>query len=278
MKFNFFKMHSLGNDFMVFDATHQTFNLTPAQIARLADRHRGIGFDQLLVLSPAQNPTVDFNYRIFNANGLEVEQCGNGARCIARFIHDRNLSKKNELILSTLTRQIKIKFEANHLVSVDMGQPIFEPDRIPFIAEAMAPRYLLEIGDEVIGIRAVNIGNPHAVMAVEDVNTANVARLGPLIERHPRFPKGVNVSFMQIVNSNHIKLRVFERGVGETLACGSAACAAVAVGRHQGLLTDSVSVELPGGKLTIAWPDQQRSLLMTGPAEWSYSGEWLGIL
>ncbi len=278
MKLHFFKMHGLGNDFMIVDAMHQTFNLSPAQISRLADRYTGVGFDQLLVLSPARSHDIDFDYRIFNSDGSEAEQCGNGARCIARFIHDRNLSKKNEFVLSTKTRLIKVKLEENNQVTVDMGQPIFEPALIPFLAEAMAPRYLLDVSGEVIGIRAVSIGNPHAVIAVSDVITAEVKRLGPLIEHHPRFPQGTNVGFMQIINSNRIKLRVHERGVGETLACGSGACAAVAVGRHQGLLTETVVVELPGGNLTIRWLGPDHSLLMTGPAEWSFSGEWLGPL
>ena len=269
---HFVKMHGLGNDFVVIDAIRQHVELPPGAIRHIADRRRGIGCDQVLLVERPQSPDADFRYRIFNADGGEVEQCGNGARCFARFVRDEGLTTKDRIPVETLAGLIELEVLADGQVRVDMGEPVFEPQRIPFQAEARAPSYTLEVNGESLDIGAVSMGNPHAVLQVEDVDAAPVARLGPAIEHHPRFPQRANVGFMQILDRDHIRLRVFERGVGETEACGTGACAAVAVGRLQGLLDGEVQVSLPGGDLVISWAGEGAPLYMTGPAERVFEG------
>lgn len=265
-------MHGLGNDFIVLDGTNQKVELNRQQIRKLADRHFGIGFDQLLLIEKAEG-AADFRYRIFNADGGEVEQCGNGARCFVRYVHDHGLTHKNEIRIETLSGVISPKLETNGNITVNMGKPIFEPQAIPFIAEKREPTYSLEVQDRLITISVLSMGNPHAVLVVQDVDTAPVETKGALIETHSCFPKKVNVGFMQIVDRNHIKLRVFERGAGETLACGTGACAAVVAGINLGLLDRQVVVSTRGGELTIRWPGDDEPVWMTGPAETVFEGE-----
>ena len=272
MKLKFTKMHGLGNDFIVLDGTIQKIELNRQQIRKLADRHFGIGFDQLLLIEKAEG-AADFRYRIFNADGGEVEQCGNGARCFVRYVHDHGLTHKNEIRIETLSGVISPKLETNGNITVNMGKPIFEPQAIPFIAEKREPTYSLEVHDRLITISVLSMGNPHAVLVVQDVDTAPVETEGALIETHSCFPKKVNVGFMQIVDRNHIKLRVFERGAGETLACGTGACAAVVAGINLGLLDRQVVVSTRGGELTIRWPGDDEPVWMTGPAETVFEGE-----
>ncbi len=274
MPIHFTKMHGLGNDFIVIDAINQKINLTPEQIHFMADRHFGIGCDQLLLVESSQQKGIDFHYRIFNADGSEVEQCGNGARCFARFARDHHLIEKNDIIVSTTSGIIKLHIEADGQVTVNMGFPEFEPEKIPFKASALADRYLLELEDQRIEIGAVSLGNPHAVLQVDDVDLAAVQLLGPMIESHPRFPDRVNVGFMEVVTRDYIRLRVFERGSGETLACGSGACAAVAIGQRQGVIDQNVTVELQGGRLKICWTgDHNEPIWMTGPTNTVYEGD-----
>ncbi len=272
MQVEFIKMHGLGNDFVVIDAIRQTVQLSPGQIRFIADRHFGIGCDQLLLVESPDRGGADFRYRIFNADGEEVEQCGNGARCFARFVRDRGLTDKKKIRVETRAGLIELQVEADNRITVDMGAPRFEPDTIPFQAEARADEYLLEVEGETVSLGVLSMGNPHAVLRVDEVESAPVERLGPAIESHPRFPKRVNVGFMEVVNRNRIRLRVFERGVGETLACGSGACAAMVMARQWGLIDDKVAVELPGGELTITWQGEGASVLMTGPAEKVFEG------
>ncbi len=272
MNVRFSKMHGLGNDFMVIDAINQSLSLTPERIRQWSDRRFGIGFDQLLVVEPADRNDVDFRYRIYNADGGEVEQCGNGARCFARFVRDQGLSDKTSIPVNTTGGVIVLNIQDDGQVEVDMGQPVFEPDSLPFNAE-QSDRYVLVLEDRAIEIGAVSMGNPHAVMLVENIDTAPVELLGPQIESFHQFPQRVNAGFMQIIDRTHIRLRVFERGAGETLACGTGACAAVAVGRLWGMLDETVQVDLPGGILRIHWPDVSANLLMTGPADLVYHGE-----
>lgn len=272
MKLKFTKMHGLGNDFIVLDGINQKIELNQQQIRKLADRHFGIGFDQLLLVEKAEG-AADFRYRIFNADGGEVEQCGNGARCFVRYVHDHGLTHKNEIRIETLSGVISPKLETNGNITVDMGKPIFEPEAIPFIAEKRKPIYSLEVQDRLITISVLSMGNPHAVLVVQDVDTAPVETEGALIETHSRFPKKVNVGFMQIIDRSHIKLRVFERGAGETLACGTGACAAVVAGINLGLLDRQVAVSTRGGELTIRWPGDDEPVWMTGPAETVFEGE-----
>jgi len=273
MRIRFTKMQGLGNDFVVLDALRQRVSLDADKCRLLADRRFGVGCDQVLLVERAQSPDTDFFYRIFNADGSEAEQCGNGARCFARFVRDKGLTNKDEISVGTKAGDLRLYLEADGQVRVSMGVPSFEPARIPFLAEAPADTYPLEVGGETISIGAVSMGNPHAVLRVEDVEQSPVNVLGPLIERHPRFPKRVNAGFMQVLGPDHIRLRVFERGVGETLACGTGACAAVAVGRRLGLLAERVRVSLPGGDLVIEWSREPRPLWMTGPAVSVYEGE-----
>jgi diaminopimelate epimerase len=273
MHLPFVKMHGLGNDFVVIDAFRRDLSLSTAQVRFLADRRFGIGCDQLLLVERPGQAGVDFRYRIFNADGSEVEQCGNGARCFARFVRDEGLTDKDAIVVETASGVITLYVESDGQIRVNMGAPRFNPAQLPFIAEAEADKYPLEIGSEPLTIGAVSMGNPHAVLRVEDIATAEVERLGPLLESHPRFPRRVNVGFMEIVTRGHIRLRVYERGAGETLACGTGACAAVAVGRRWGELDDTVRVDLPGGSLTIRWEGGDTALWMTGPATRVFQGE-----
>lgn len=272
MKLTFTKMQGIGNDFVVIDGYSQPINLDTATISRLADRHFGIGFDQLLLV---ERPTVegaDFRYRIFNADGGEVEQCGNGARCFVRFVHDKAITEKREIRVETARGIILPRLEDNGLVTVNMGEPRFRPAEVPFIAEKEEVIHALETDSRVLEISVVSMGNPHAVTVVDDVEKFPVESLGPLIERHTRFPRRVNAGFMQVVDSHHIKLRVFERGSGETLACGTGACAAVVSGIRRGLLQSPVRVTTRGGELTIAWQGNGQPVWMTGPAETVFEG------
>ncbi|MCP1315484.1 diaminopimelate epimerase [Halomonas sp. 707D7] len=272
MLLHFTKMHGLGNDFMVVDLVTQRARLTDEVIAQLADRRFGIGFDQLLVVEPPRDPDMDFRYRIFNADGSEVENCGNGARCFARFVREQRLTHKHEIRVETAGGPLTLHVQNDGEVRVDMGRPRFEPAALPFDAQEDAVRHAIEVDGEQLEIGAVSMGNPHAVLTVESVDTAPVERLGPLLEAHPRFPRRVNVGFMQVVSKSEIRLRVFERGSGETLACGTGACAAVASGIRQGLLKSPVTVHLPGGMLTIEWPSEDAALIMIGPATRVFDG------
>ncbi len=273
MLINFTKMHGLGNDFVVIDALSQAVTLTPDQLRFIADRHFGIGCDQILLVEAPTVPGVDFRYRIYNADGGEVEQCGNGVRCFARFVLDKHLTNKREISVETQAGIISTQIEANGLITVNMGVPQFATADIPFLADTQASTYTLDIAGQQISIGAVSMGNPHAVMQVDNVDTAPVATLGPQIERHASFPRRVNAGFMQIIDRGHIRLRVYERGAGETRACGTGACAAVAVGRQQGLLDETVTVDLPGGTLLIRWAEEGRPVWMTGPAVSVFEGK-----
>jgi diaminopimelate epimerase len=272
MRLNFSKMHGLGNDFVVFDAIAQKVRLSPEQIRFIADRRFGIGCDQVLLVEAGQAPGVDFAYRIFNADGGEVEQCGNGARCFARFVRDHGLSDKDEIVVATQSGIIRPRLEPDGQVTVDMGQPSFHPQALPFLAERESLRYPLEVGDVTLSVGAVSMGNPHLVLQVDEVDRAPVAELGPLLENHPRFPRRVNAGFMQVVDGAHIRLRVFERGSGETLACGTGACAAMVMGRRWGFLHEQVEVSLRGGTLRIHWPGEGSPVRMTGPAVEVFEG------
>ncbi len=272
MELTFTKMHGLGNDFVVIDATSQPIDLTMEQVRFLADRRLGVGCDQVLLVEPPRQPEVDFTYRIFNSDGGEVEQCGNGARCFARFVRDQGLTRKDHIPVATSAGVITLHVEADGQITVDMGVPIFEPADIPFAADAPAEVYPLEVEATQVEVSVVSMGNPHAVMRVEQVDKAPVASLGSRMESHARFPRRVNVGFMQVVDRQHIRLRVHERGVGETLACGSGACAAVVVGRQRGWLDDKVTVSLRGGNLKIQWPGEGQPVLMTGPAVSVFEG------
>ncbi|MBL8500370.1 MAG: diaminopimelate epimerase [Nitrosomonas sp.] len=272
MKLKFTKMQGLGNDFVVLDGINQAITLDREQIRKLADRHFGIGCDQLLLVEKAEGQ-ADFRYRIFNADGGEVEQCGNGARCFVRYVHDHGLTQKNEIRIETLSGVISPHLEVNGNVTVNMGKPIFEPEAIPFIAEKRALTYPLELPGQPVTISAVSMGNPHAVRVVPDVDNAPVDTEGALIESHPRFPKRVNVGYLQVMDRTHIKLRVFERGAGETLACGTGACAAVVAGIDLGLLDHQVKVSTRGGELTISWQGNDEPVWMTGPAVTVFEGE-----
>ncbi len=270
--YKFTKMHGAGNDFVVLDAVRQAITLSPEQLRLLADRHFGVGCDQILLVEKAQTAEADFRYRIFNADGGEVEQCGNGARCFMRFAHDQKLTTKHEIRVETLGGLISPRLEPDGRVTVNMGAPIFEPSRIPFtgIGAVTEP---LEVAGEIVEISALSMGNPHAVQVVEDVERASVEKLGPLIENHPRFPKRVNAGFMQIMDRHSIRLRVYERGAGETLSCGTGACAAVVAGIRRGLLDSSVNVATRGGVLTIHWEGDGQPVMMTGPAMTVFTGE-----
>ena len=266
----FTKMHGAGNDFMVIDAINQTVLLSEQQIQMLAHRQFGVGFDQLLLVETST--IADFKYRIFNADGSEVSQCGNGARCFVRFVAEQGLSNKREIRVETASGIITPKLEENGLVTVNMGAPKFEPNAIPFIADSTASCYSLIVSNHSVEISVVSIGNPHAVQIVEDVENAPVVSLGRQIELHPRFPERVNAGFMQIMNAHHIKLRVFERGSGETLACGTGACAAVVAGIQLGQLTSPVTVSARGGDLQITWQGGDAPVMMTGPAVTVFTG------
>jgi len=270
----FSKMHGLGNDFVVIDAINQQLELTSSQVKFLADRRRGIGCDQLLLVETSEQENVDFRYRIFNADGSEVAQCGNGARCFTRFVRDKQLTDKDTIAVETASGVIYPSLQEDGNVTVDMGVPRSNPRDIPFITEQQATSYLLSLPNgQSVTMGAVSMGNPHAVMLVEDIQTANVETLGPLIEDHSQFPERVNVGFMEVVSPNEINLRVYERGAGETKACGTGACAAVVVGIQQGLLAKEVTVRLPGGDLAIVWAGKDDSVWMTGPATQVFDGE-----
>ena len=266
-------MHGLGNDFVVLDLITQRFVLQAKHVQSLADRHFGIGCDQVLVVEPPQNPEADFRYRIFNADGSEVEQCGNGARCFARFVRDKHLTSKQSIIVETSGGIIELKIHKDQQVEVNMGVPQLAPKQLPFQATEQLNSYPLPVDGQDYQIGAVSIGNPHAVMRVDSIEQAPVATLGPQIESHSRFPKRVNAGFMEVLDRQHIKLRVFERGVGETQACGTGACAAVVYGRLMDWLDDEVSVYLPGGKLHIEWAGEGQVVRMTGPAATVYEGK-----
>ncbi len=269
----FTKMHGLGNDFMVVDAISQPFRLRPEMIRELADRNFGIGFDQLLVVEPPGLPDVDFRYRIFNADGSEVEQCGNGARCFARFVRDQRLTNKKVIRVQTAGGVIELRIGKDGMVMVNMGVPELNPPAIPFAADRRKEVYTVDVDGQTVELSAVSMGNPHGVLVVDDVDTAPVETLGPLLERHPRFPARANIGFLQILDRGHARLRVFERGSGETLACGSGACAAVVAGNIRGLLDQRVELELRGGKLVIEWQGEGAPVMMEGPATTVFEGQ-----
>ncbi|QFY43487.1 diaminopimelate epimerase [Candidatus Methylospira mobilis] len=271
----FVKMHGLGNDFVVIDAINQQVNLGEADVRRIADRHFGVGCDQLLLVEKPEGRDADFRYRIFNADGSEVAQCGNGARCFARFVREQGLTAKTEIRVETRSGHLLLRHEADGLVTVDMGVPRHAPAEIPLLAEREAARYPVEVDGQALVFGAASIGNPHAVLLVDNSETAPVEKLGALLERHDLFPERANIGFMQVLDRQSVRLRVFERGVGETLACGSGACAAVVVGNEWGLLDDKVRVALPGGELLIRWSGRDQPVLMSGPAVTVFNGSLL---
>lgn len=273
MILKFTKMHGTGNDFIVLDGVRQQFQLEPEQLRLLADRHFGVGCDQILIVEDAQHPDADFRYRIYNADGGEVEQCGNGARCFVRFVHNHGLTNKREIVVETKSGLITPRLEENGQVTVMMGAPVFDAARIPFIGNDDEIIQTLEVNGKKIQITALSMGNPHAVQIVTDIEHAPVAIEGKLIEQHPRFPKRVNAGFMQIMDRTHIKLRVYERGAGETLSCGTGACAAVVTGIQRGLLDTRVNVATHGGVLNITWEGPSEPVWMTGPAITVFEGE-----
>ena len=272
MRLEFTKMHGLGNDFVVLDLVSQRARLDAPVIRRLADRHIGIGFDQLLVVEPPQQPDVDFQYRIFNADGSEVSQCGNGARCFARFVRDRKLTRKDCLRVATASGVITLRIDGNDWVTVDMGRPRLQPAEVPFTADSSALDYAIDVAGETVTLAAISMGNPHAVLRVPSVADAPVERLGPLLESHPRFPERVNVGFLEVVSRQEVRLRVYERGAGETLACGTGACAAAVAAMRWGLVDRDITVHLPGGPLQIRWPADDASVEMTGPTARVFEG------
>lgn len=273
MKLRFTKMQGAGNDFVVIDATKNPVHLSHAQIQHIANRYFGVGCDQLLMVESTDTPDVDFRYRIFNADGGEVEQCGNGARCFVRFVIDKGLTSKRDIRVETASGIITLMLQDDGQVTVNMGAPRFAPAQIPFEAKQQATTYELPLASETVTVSAVSMGNPHAVMLVDNVHTAEVASLGPQIESHARFPQRVNAGFMQVLNEHEINLRVYERGSGETLACGTGACAAAVSGIQLGTLQSPVKVHTSGGILTIQWAGGESPVLMTGPAEIVFDGE-----
>jgi len=272
MILKFTKMHGAGNDFVVIDLVSQRCKLRPRDFRKIANRRLGVGCDQILLVEAPGNPEIDFRYRIFNADGGEVEQCGNGARCFARFVRDKKLTHKNVLSVETAGGIITLKLRDHHQVEVDMGAPVFEPAEIPYRAEQAAEFYSLQLEELSLEIGAISMGNPHAVTRVEDVDAVDLERLGPLIEHHSDFPQRANAGFMQCLSDSEIRLRVFERGVGETLACGTGACAAAVYGMRRGWLRDSVTVHLPGGKLSISWAGPGQPVKMVGPTAVAFEG------
>ncbi|MBK5913998.1 diaminopimelate epimerase [Rhodocyclus purpureus] len=273
MKIRFTKMHGLGNDFVVLDGVRQSITLSPGQLRYLGDRRFGVGCDQILLVETATRPDADFRYRIFNADGGEVEQCGNGARCFVRFVREQGLTDKREIVVETMRGLIRPRVEDDGNITVDMGVPRFAPAEIPFVSDSEAVLQPLEVGDDEVDISVVSMGNPHAVQVVPDVDAAPVERQGPLIETHARFPQRVNAGFMQVVDRHAIRLRVYERGAGETLACGTGACAAAVAGIRRGLLDSPVRVATRGGELVIAWNGPGTPVLMSGPATTVFVGE-----
>lgn len=272
MKIQFTKMHGLGNDFMVINQVTQNVELSADMIRAWADRHTGVGFDQLLLVSPPSSPDVDFSYRIFNADGSEVEQCGNGARCFARFVYDKKLTGKHVIPVETCSGRIQLRLQPDGQVTVDMGQPVFEPAQIPLLADQRQSLYSFHVNGDTVPLACLSMGNPHGVLQVYSVDAAPVEKLGPLLEAHPLFPKKANIGFCEVVDRDHLKLRVFERGVGETRACGTGACAAAVANIAAGRVNNKVSVTLPGGTLQIEWQGEGHPVLMTGPATTVYEG------
>jgi diaminopimelate epimerase len=273
-RLRFTKMQGLGNDFVVLDGVRESVVLTPGEIRRIADRHFGVGCDQILLVEKATRPDVDFRYRIFNADGGEVEQCGNGARCFVHFVREQGLTTKRAIRVETRGGVIEPRLEADGQVTVDMGLPRFVPAEIPFVSASDAVVQPLDVGGRTVAITAISMGNPHAVQVVADVDAAPVRSEGPQIERHERFPQGVNAAYMQVIDRANIRLRVWERGAGETLACGTGACAAVVAGIRRGLLASPVNVATRGGVLEIAWAGAGAPVMMTGPAATVFEGEW----
>lgn len=273
MLLRFTKMHGLGNDFMVIDLVTQSAHIQPKHVRQWADRHTGIGFDQLLIVEPPGQPEVDFRYRIFNADGSEVEQCGNGARCFARFVSDKRLTTRKKVRVETKGGVIELNIKSDGQVCVDMGAPRLDPVQVPFAAASEAVLYPVEVGDLSVELAAISMGNPHGVLLVDDVDTAPVHSLGPQLETHPRFPNKANIGFLQVIDDHHARLRVWERGCGETQACGTGACAAAVAGIRKGLLCSPVEIELPGGKLSIEWGGPGRPVMMTGPAVRVFEGQ-----
>ena len=284
MKLKFTKMQGTGNDFVVLDATQGAIELSPEQCRALSDRHFGVGADQILIVERSTTPGVDFRYRIFNSGGDEVEQCGNGARCFARFVRDKGLTAESSVRVETMNTQLELRLQDDGRVTVDMSAPVFEPSKIPFDVSGLRPlhkgrfeRWPIAVGGLPLLVAVLSMGNPHAVQVVDNVDAAPVAAMGPLIEHYARFPRKVNAGFMQIIDRAHIRLRVYERGAGETLACGSGACAAVVAGIRLGLLNAHVDVEMRGGLLTIDWAGEQEGqwapVYMTGPATTVFEGE-----
>lgn len=276
MQIPFTKMHGLGNDFMVLDLVSNHVELTSEQIRQLSDRHFGIGFDQLLQVEPPSDPAVDFNYRIFNADGEEVEHCGNGARCFANFVTDKGLTKKNPISVKTMNRTLSLHTNEAGDVTVDMSRPVFDPAQIPFTTDQAATTYsrklLINGQQQMVEFCPLSMGNPHAVITVDTLEDTAVHDIGKALGSHPDFPQGVNVGFMQVLNRSEVSLRVYERGAGETLACGTGACAAAVAGCLQGLLDDTVKVNVLGGQLIINWQQQDSPVLMTGPVNTVYEG------
>lgn len=282
MWLKFTKMHGIGNDFIVIDAVTTTpIKLSPSKIRKLADRHFGIGCDQLLIVEAPTEPDVDFNYRIFNSDGSEVEQCGNGARCFAKYVRDRKLTARNPVRVKTLSGRYEIGINPDNTYSVDMGVPVFEPEKIPFSpsrshnpnSDQPQDQYSVQVDDSVFELSVLSMGNPHAVLHVENIETAPVEKVGALLESHSSFPNRANIGFMQVISPEEINLRVYERGAGETLACGTGACAAVVAGIKLGLLDDEVQVNLPGGSLKILWPGDTQSVTLSGPAKTVFHGQ-----
>ncbi|MCI3950640.1 MAG: diaminopimelate epimerase [Burkholderiales bacterium] len=273
MLLKFTKMHGLGNDFVVLDATRDPIALSPAELRYIADRHRGVGCDQILQVEAPHESGTDFYYRIFNADGSEVEQCGNGARCFVRYVREKGLTQKTEIRVGTRAGVIVPRLEPDGQVTVDMGMPVFEPARIPFVAPKRALTYELDLSGKTISISVLSMGNPHAVQLVPDVDAAPMTDEGPRLERHARFPERVNAGYMQVLDRGHIRLRVYERGAGETLSCGTGACAAVVAGILRGLLDTRVRVTTRGGDLRISWAGDGQPVQMTGPAARVFDGE-----
>lgn len=272
MELKFTKMHGLGNDFVVLDFTAEVIPLTAKQATHIADRHFGVGCDQILIVEHSEREGIDFKYRILNADGSEVGQCGNGARCFVRYVHDKGLSDKNPITVETLSGEMTLQANGSGLISVNMGAPRFEPNDIPLNASERSSTYQLEINGETYEFSALSMGNPHAVLLVDDVDNAPVLELGAALESHQMFPERANIGFMQINNRNDISLRVFERGSGETIACGSGTCAAVVAGIQRGLLDNDVTAHLTGGDLNIQWAGEGQPVMMTGPAETAFEG------
>ncbi len=273
MRLRFTKMHGLGNDFVMIDGVSQRVAMTREKVRKLADRNFGVGCDQVLVVEPPRSPNADFRYRIYNQDGGEVENCGNGARCFAVFVRQRSLTSKTTIRVETACGELTLLVQDNNNVTVDMGEPILAPEQVPFKAHAQAATYTLPVDGKDYTVSAVSMGNPHCVTLVEDVATFPIEQIGPKIESHTHFPKQVNAGFMEIVSRSEAKLRVYERGVGETLACGTGACAAMVAGRLQKLFDKTVNIDLPGGQLSITWEGEGKPVLMTGPATTVFHGQ-----